>query len=37
MEPDGLPDTTNVCAKCQVGMPCSLKAPLPIVNNKRKI
>jgi len=31
MEPDGLPDTTNVCAKCQVGMPCSLKAPLPIV------
>lgn len=23
MEPDGLPDTTDVCAKCQVGMPCS--------------
>jgi epoxyqueuosine reductase QueG len=30
MEPDGLPDTTHVCAKCQVGMPCSLKPPLPI-------
>ena len=30
MEPDGLPDTTDVCAKCQVGMPCSLKSPLPI-------
>ena len=30
MAPDGLPDTTDVCAKCQVGMPCSLKAPLPI-------
>jgi len=29
MEPDGLPDTTDVCAKCQVGMPCSVKAPLP--------
>ena len=29
MEPDGLPDSTNVCAKCQVGMPCSTKAPLP--------
>jgi epoxyqueuosine reductase QueG len=29
MEPDGLPDTTDVCAKCQVGMPCSLKSPLP--------
>jgi epoxyqueuosine reductase QueG len=30
MEPDGLPDTTDVCAKCQVGMPCSLKSPLPL-------
>lgn len=30
MEPDGLPDTTNVCAKCQVGMPCSKKSPLPV-------
>ncbi len=30
MEPDGLPDTTDVCAKCQVGMPCSLEPPLPI-------
>ena len=30
MELDGLPDTTDVCAKCQVGMPCSLKSPLPI-------
>ena len=30
MEPDGLPETTEVCAKCQVGMPCSLKSPLPI-------
>jgi epoxyqueuosine reductase QueG len=30
MEPDGLPDTTGVCAKCQVGMPCSLKSPLPV-------
>jgi len=30
MEPDGLPDTTNVCAKCQVGLPCSLKSPLPL-------
>lgn len=30
MAPDGLPDTTSVCAKCQVGMPCSDKAPLPI-------
>jgi epoxyqueuosine reductase QueG len=28
MEPDGLPDTTDVCAKCQVGMPCSLKPPI---------
>lgn len=27
MEADGLPDSTNVCAKCQVGMPCSLKSP----------
>jgi epoxyqueuosine reductase QueG len=30
MEPDGLPNSTDVCAKCQVGMPCSLKSPLPI-------
>lgn len=30
MEPDGLPDTTEVCAKCQVGMPCSLTSPLPV-------
>lgn len=30
MEPDGLPDTTDVCAKCQVGMPCGVKSPLPI-------
>lgn len=30
MAPDGLPDTTAVCAKCQVGMPCSFKSPLPI-------
>lgn len=30
MEPDGLPETTDVCAKCQVGMPCSLQSPLPI-------
>ena len=30
MEPNGLPDTTDVCAKCPVGMPCSVKAPLPI-------
>ena len=30
MAPDGLPETTDVCAKCQVGMPCSLKSPLPI-------
>ena len=29
MEPDGLSDTTDVCAKCQVGMPCSMKSPLP--------
>jgi epoxyqueuosine reductase QueG len=28
MLPDGLPETTDVCAKCQVGMPCSLKSPL---------
>ena len=33
MEPDGLPETTDVCAKCQVGMPCSLKSPLPIEKN----
>ena len=30
MEPDGLPESTDVCAKCQVGMPCSIKSPLPI-------
>jgi len=30
MEPDGLPGTTDVCAKCQVGMPCSFKSPLGI-------
>ncbi len=30
MGPDGLPAPTHVCAKCQVGMPCSLKSPLPI-------
>ncbi|MEJ2154312.1 MAG: hypothetical protein P8X96_03180 [Desulfobacteraceae bacterium] len=30
MEPDGLPDSTEVCAKCQVGMPCSFNSPLPI-------
>jgi epoxyqueuosine reductase QueG len=30
MEPDGLPETTHVCAKCQVGMPCSVKSPLPL-------
>ena len=30
MEPDGLPSSTEVCAKCQVGMPCSFKSPLPI-------
>ena len=30
MEPDGLPETTSVCAKCQVGMPCSHRSPLPI-------
>jgi epoxyqueuosine reductase QueG len=30
MAPDGLPDTTDVCAKCQVGMPCSLNSPLTI-------
>ncbi len=30
MAPDGLPGSTQVCAKCQVGMPCSLKAPLPL-------
>jgi epoxyqueuosine reductase QueG len=30
MESDRLPDTTDVCAKCQVGMPCSLKSPLPL-------
>jgi epoxyqueuosine reductase QueG len=30
MKPDGLPDSTEVCAKCQVGMPCSSKSPLPV-------
>ena len=30
MKPDGLPDSTEVCAKCQVGMPCSFKSPHPI-------
>jgi hypothetical protein len=30
MEPDGLPETTSVCAKSQVGMPCSVRSPLPI-------
>ncbi|MBC2735290.1 MAG: epoxyqueuosine reductase [Desulfobacteraceae bacterium] len=30
MAPDGLPDTTSVCAKCQVGMPCSATSPLPV-------
>ena len=30
MAPDGLPTSTEVCAKCQVGMPCSWKSPLPI-------
>lgn len=30
MKPDGLPASTEVCAKCQVGMPCSFRAPLPI-------
>ena len=30
MEPDGLPANTDVCAKCQVGMPCSFKSPLGI-------
>ncbi len=30
MAPDGLPDTTDVCAKCQVGMPCSLKSPIRV-------
>jgi epoxyqueuosine reductase QueG len=30
MAPDGLPDTTSVCAKCQVGMPCSVSSPLPV-------
>lgn len=32
LEADGLPDTTDVCAKCQVGMPCSKKSPLPVGN-----
>ena len=30
MAPNGLPDNTDVCAKCQVGMPCSLKSPVAI-------
>ena len=30
MEPDRLPDTIDVCAKCQVGMPCSMESPLPL-------
>lgn len=30
MAPDNLPGTTDVCAKCQVGMPCSMKSPLQI-------
>jgi len=30
MASDGLPDSTAVCAKCQVGMPCSLTSPLLI-------
>jgi epoxyqueuosine reductase len=34
MAPDGLPETTHVCAKCQVGMPCSLTSPLPGHNSK---
>ncbi len=33
MEPEGLPDTAEVCAKCQVGMPCSFKSPLPTDTN----
>jgi epoxyqueuosine reductase QueG len=37
MDPDDLPDTTNVCAKCQVGMPCSMKSPLPLDNKKEGI
>jgi epoxyqueuosine reductase QueG len=30
MKQDGLPDTTEVCGKCQVGLPCSLESPLPL-------
>jgi epoxyqueuosine reductase QueG len=30
MAPDGLPDSTEVCAKCQVGLPCSWKSPMPV-------
>jgi epoxyqueuosine reductase QueG len=30
MAPDGQPETTSVCAKCQVGMPCSVSSPLPV-------
>jgi epoxyqueuosine reductase QueG len=29
MAPDGLPESTQVCAKCQVGLPCSATSPLP--------
>ena len=29
MAPDGLPESTQVCAKCQVGLPCSARSPLP--------
>ena len=30
MAPDGLPESTEVCAKCQVSLPCSVASPLPI-------
>jgi len=30
MGPDGLPESTHVCGKCQVGMPCSMESPLPL-------
>jgi epoxyqueuosine reductase QueG len=36
MKPDGLPDSTNVCAKCQVGMPCSDKSPVPFAQKKTR-
>ena len=29
MKPEGLPGEIDVCGKCQVGMPCSEKSPLP--------